>query len=236
MTAMVRRPSLAVWKFASCDGCQLTVLDGERELLELAEAVDIAHFPEASSASAPGPYDVSLVEGSISTADDVERLRRIRAISTTLVAIGACATSGGIQALRNAAGAGDLAGRVYPSPDLLARLERSTPLSDHVRVDLELTGCPIDRGQLVGVLSALLSGRRPDLPTEAVCLECRRRGIVCVLVTGRGDCLGGVTRTGCGALCPSIGRPCFGCFGPKEEPNFAALSKGRDVHDAWIRR
>jgi coenzyme F420-reducing hydrogenase gamma subunit len=217
------RPTLAVWKFASCDGCQLSLLDCEDELLALARAVRIAHFTEMSRASVDGPYDISLVEGSITTAQDAERIKVVRANSRYLVTIGACAAAGGIQALRNFAAPGEYAGAVYAHPEYLDSLDSSTPISSHVRVDYELHGCPIDRGQLLEVLLAFLAGRRPVIAGHSVCRECKSRGTVCLLVSGETACLGPVTRAGCGALCPSIGRGCFGCFGPSESANCAAL-------------
>jgi len=216
---------LAVLKFASCDGCQLSLLDCEDELLALTQAVDIANFLEASRAVEKGPYDVTLVEGSITTPHDAERIRAVRRQSKLLVTIGACATAGGIQALRNFADVRDFTAAVYATPEYVAALETSTPISQHVRVDLELRGCPISKSQLVETLLALLHGRRPDLPSYSVCLECKRRGTPCVMVAHGRPCLGPVTQAGCGALCPAYQRGCFGCFGPMESPNTAALSE-----------
>jgi sulfhydrogenase subunit delta len=217
-------PTLAVWKLASCDGCQLTLLDCEDELLTLASRVRIAHFLEASSATAPGPYDVSLVEGSVTTEADRLRVLRIRADSRVLVTLGACATAGGIQALRNVADVAEFRTVVYARPEFVSTLDRSTPVSDHVAVDYELHGCPIDRGQLLNLLDALLSGRKPDLPTHSVCFDCKLRGTTCLLVTGAAPCLGPVTRAGCGAVCPAVGRACFGCFGPAEPADLPAMT------------
>ncbi|UXA17334.1 oxidoreductase [Mycobacterium sp. SMC-4] len=216
-------PTLAVWKFTSCDGCQLSLLDCEDELLTLAEEVHIAHFLEASSAVTPGPYEVSLVEGSISTPEEQQRIAEIREQSAILVAIGACATHGGIQALRNFADVADYLSVVYASPQYISTLETSTPISAHVPVDYELRGCPIDRHQLLGTLAALLAGRKPDLPDTSVCTECKRRGTTCITVSQGIACLGPVTHAGCGALCPTYGRGCFGCFGPMTAPNVGAL-------------
>ena len=216
-------PKLAVWKFASCDGCQLTLLDCEDELLEVAGALDIAYFPEATRQVEPGPYDLSLVEGSITTAHDAERIRAVREMSTTLVTIGACATSGGIQALRDLADVEDYARIVYPHPEYLSTLATSTPISDHVEVDLELRGCPISKQQLLEVVEAYLHGRAPNLPSHSVCLDCKLRGIQCVMVRGV-PCLGPITRTGCGALCPAFDRGCYGCFGPTESVNLASVA------------
>jgi len=201
-----------VWKFSSCDGCQLTLLNCEDELLSIAGAIQIASFPEASRQVMPGPYDVSLVEGSITTPADAERIREVRAASRYLVTIGACATAGGVQALRNFSE--DLAPIVYARPEYIDSLRTSTPIAEHVPVDFELQGCPIDRRQLLEVIGALLAGRRPKIGNHSVCMECKRAGRVCVLVAHGTPCKGPVTQAGCGALCPSVGRGCYGCFGP----------------------
>jgi sulfhydrogenase subunit delta len=218
------RPTLAVWKFASCDGCQLTLLNCEDELLALAERVEIAYFPEATRAVVEGPYDVSLVEGSITTPDDVERIRQVRESSRRLVTIGACATAGGIQALRNVQDVAEYRSVVYAHPEYISTLSRSTPIADHVPVDVELQGCPVDRGQLLAVLAAEVQGRTARLPSFSVCVECKRRGNVCVAVAGGIPCLGPVTRAGCGALCPGFGRGCYGCFGPQDSPNTGSVA------------
>jgi len=217
------RPRLAVWKFASCDGCQLTLLDCEDELLTLAEQVEIATFAEASSALLGGPYDVSLVEGSITTAHDERRIREIREQSAVLVSIGACATAGGIQALRNFADVAEFTSVVYARPDYIDTLATSTPASAHVKVDYELPGCPIDRGQLLDTLAALLIGRKPRIAPATVCTECKRSGVTCIVVADGIPCLGPVTHAGCGALCPSHHRGCYGCFGPAAKPRTATL-------------
>jgi coenzyme F420-reducing hydrogenase gamma subunit len=219
------RPKLAVWKFASCDGCQLSLLDCEDDLLALASGVEIANFAEVSSAVVEGPYDLSLVEGSITTAHDAARILEVRRQSRHLVTIGACASAGGIQALRNFADVADFVSTVYASPAYISTLERSTPISDHVAVDFELRGCPIDKRQLLEVITAFLAGRKPAIPATSVCGECKARGTVCVVVAHGAPCLGPVTHAGCGALCPAYNRGCFGCFGPKETPNTASLSR-----------
>lgn len=220
---MERRPTLAVWKFTSCDGCQLALLDCEDELLPLADRVRFAHFTEASSTRLPGPYDISLVEGSITTPAEVERIRQVRERSAVLVALGTCAATGGVQALRNATDVEQLCSLVYAMPQHVSTLATSSPIAAHVRVDHELRGCPVDRGQLLDTVSALLTGRRPDLPDVPVCTDCKRRGITCLLVTGRAACVGPVTHAGCGALCPAVGRGCYGCFGPVPAANVPAL-------------
>jgi sulfhydrogenase subunit delta len=218
------KPRLAVWKFASCDGCQLSLLDCEDELLALGDSIEIAYFLEATRASVDGPYDLSLVEGSITTEADAERIREVRRLSKRLVTIGVCATAGGIQALRNFADVDEFVSIVYATPDYISTLESSTPISAHVTVDFELQGCPIDKRQLLEVISAFLADRRPAVAPHSVCIECKRRGNVCVMVAHGTPCLGPVTHAGCGALCPSYDRGCYGCFGPMETPNTASLS------------
>jgi coenzyme F420-reducing hydrogenase gamma subunit len=216
--------TLAVWKFSSCDGCQLSLLDCEDELLTLAGEVEIAHFLEATSAVVEGPYDISLVEGSITTAHDAERIQEVRRQSRVLITIGACATAGGIQALRNFADVEDFTRAVYATPEFISTLSTSTAISDHVPVDYELNGCPINKHQLLEVISAHLNERRPRVRAHSVCVECKRRGTVCVMVAHGTPCLGPVTHAGCGALCPAYNRGCYGCYGPMESPNTASLS------------
>lgn len=224
MRAPSTRPRLAVWKFASCDGCQLTLLDCEDDLLTVVGEIEIAYFLEAGAADVDGPYDLSLVEGSITTPGDAERIREVRAASRTLVTIGACATSGGIQALRNFADVQEYLAIVYAQPQFIETLATSTAIADHVPVDLELRGCPIDKRQLLEVIDAYLRGRKPNIPAHSVCVECKLRGNVCVMVAHGTPCLGPVTHAGCGALCPSYHRGCYGCFGPMETPATAALA------------
>ena len=218
------KPKLAVWKFASCDGCQLSLLDCEDELLALAGEIEIAYFAEASRDYQPGPYDLSLVEGSVTTPHDRERIQQVREQSKFLVTIGACATAGGIQALRNFRDVTDYIDIVYAHPEYIDTLDTSSAISEHVTVDYELRGCPINKHQLLEVISAFLFGRKPDIADESVCIECKRRGNPCVMVLGT-PCLGPVTHTGCGAICPSYNRGCYGCFGPKETPNPASLAQ-----------
>lgn len=219
-----RKLRLAVWKFASCDGCQLSLLDCEDQLLAIAEAIDIAYFPEATRATVKGAYDLSLVEGSVTTPHDAVRIQDVRRRSKVLVSIGACATAGGIQALRNFGSVREFASIVYAHPEYIEMLATSTAIADHVKVDFELRGCPISKAQLVEVVSALLAGRTPATPAHSTCVDCKLNGNVCVMVAQGTPCLGPVTHAGCGALCPSYARGCYGCFGPKETPNAPSLS------------
>jgi coenzyme F420-reducing hydrogenase gamma subunit len=220
-----KKPRLAVWKFASCDGCQLSLLDCEDELLAVAGAVDIAYFPEATRGEISGRYDVSLVEGSVTTAHDAERIKDVRERSRVLITIGACATAGGIQALKNFADVKEYIPMVYAHPEYIHTLATSTAIADHVKVDFELRGCPINKKQLVELVSAFVAGRKPVTPPHSVCVECKLKGNLCVMVAHGTPCLGPVTHAGCDALCPSYNRGCFGCYGPMETPNTRALSR-----------
>ena len=222
--AAVHRPRVGVVKLASCDGCQLTLLDLEDELLALSDRFEIVEFAEATSRRSSGPFDILLVEGSISTPEQAVEIVRLRAATRVLVTIGACATAGGIQALRTASEHEAFRAAVYPAPSFVDSLEVATPIAAHVTVDAELRGCPIDGRQLLELLTAVATGRRPQLPDQAVCLECKRRGVACVVVARGLPCLGPVTQTGCGAICPAMGRGCYGCFGPREGANVDSLA------------
>lgn len=217
------KPRVAVHKFSSCDGCQLGILNLEDELLDLVGVIEIAYFLEATSKIQPGPYDVALVEGSVSTPHEVERIQKIREESSVLVAIGTCATAGGIQSLRNFTEPGQMADTVYDHPEFLDYLDLATPVSKHVKVDLEIWGCPVNKYQILEAIIALLQQRTPNFPTHSVCLDCKRNGTVCVMVTQGIPCVGPVTRAGCGAICPANGRGCYGCFGPAPQAELGAM-------------
>ena len=219
-----RKPRIGVFKFASCDGCQLTLLEAEDELLGVAREVDIAYFPEVSRAMLKGPYDIGLVEGSITTHHDAQRIQAVRRQCKKLITIGACATAGGIQALRNWKDVDEFIRVVYATPQYISTLKLSTPISEHVPVDFELRGCPINKHQLLELITALLAGRKPGIPAYSVCMECKRKGNVCITAAQGVACLGPVTHAGCGALCPSFNRGCYGCYGPMESPNTESLS------------
>lgn len=219
-----QKPKLAVHKFSSCDGCQLSIINMEDELLSLAGVINVAFFLEATRAVQPGPYDIAIVEGSVTTPHEIERLKEVREESKILIALGTCATAGGIQALRNFADADQFANVVYAHPDYLHYLKTATPIAEHVQVDYELWGCPVNKAQVIEVIVALLNQRKPNLPLYPVCLECKRRGTICVLVDKGIPCLGPATQAGCSALCPACGRGCYGCFGPYREANLDSLA------------
>lgn len=219
------RPRLGVIKLASCDGCQLTLLDCEDELLAILGALELVYFNEATSRRDDGgPFDLTLIEGSVCEPGQRDLVYAVRARSRKLITLGACANAGGIQALRNWADVEEYKRVVYAKPEYIEALATSTPVSAYVPVDFELRGCPIAKQQLVEVVTAMIVGRRPAIENEAVCAECKRKGNVCVMVAKGEPCLGPVTHTGCGALCPSFDRGCYGCFGPKERPTTQSLS------------
>ena len=237
LAGSLMQPRIAIYKFASCDGCQLQVLEAlaraRPQLGELATHLEIAHFLEVRSHIGSGPYDVGFVEGSVSTPEDIPRIKAIREQCRFLVTIGACATAGGIQALRNWSHVDAFVNAVYAEPAFIATLATSTPIAEHVKVDFELRGCPIDPGQLASVISALVVGRRPTVPGYPVCVECKERGTVCVAVAKGIACLGPVTQAGCGAICPAHDRECFGCYGPdRQEPNLVSLTGFYERHGA----
>ncbi len=219
----MKRHRIGVFKFTSCDGCQLSILNLEDELLELIEFFDIAYFREALDRAPLKQFDIGIVEGSISTDRQKKEIIGIREKSRFLISIGACATAGGLQALRNWANVADFKKYVYPSPELISALPMSTPVSDHVYFDYELWGCPIDKEALSETLVSVLVGKRPGIPVYSLCMDCKMKGIPCILVSQGQPCLGPVTRAGCGALCPSFARACYGCFGPKEGANIDSL-------------
>jgi sulfhydrogenase subunit delta len=220
-----KKPRLAVFKMSSCDGCQLSLLDAEDELLAVLGEIELAYFPEASSKMLKGPYDIGLVEGSITTPHNVEEIRQIRKQCKFLMTIGACATAGGIQALRNWKDVKEFTRIVYATPDYISTLDRSMPVSAFVHVDFELRGCPINKYQLLEVISALLNKRKPNVSTNSVCVECKLKGNVCVMVAQGIPCMGPVTQAGCSAICPSYNRGCYSCFGPMDSPNTSSLAK-----------
>lgn len=222
---MINKPSIAVHKFSSCDGCQLAFLNMGDALLDLAERVDIIHFAEAGPVAEDARVDIAFIEGSVVTAHDQQRIRAIRENSNYLITIGACATSGGIQALKNLARDADQwPALIYGQPEYIDSLDRSGAIADYVRVDFELWGCPINSDQVIELVNSLLRGVSPKDNQDKVCMRCKQQQVVCTLVTQGKPCLGPVTRSGCGALCPRFGRDCFGCYGPAENTNVTSLS------------
>ncbi|RMG31690.1 MAG: sulfhydrogenase subunit delta [Gammaproteobacteria bacterium] len=217
------KPKVAVHKFASCDGCQLALLNAGPDLLALAERVDFVHFAEAGIVAPEAEADIALVEGSVSTPEEAARIRTVRERSRYLVTIGACATAGGLQALRNGADAGAWVAGVYAHPEWIEISPRALPVAEFVKVDHELRGCPVSTRQVLALFHDLLRGVAPRPVESSVCLACKRAGHACVTVTQGEPCLGPVTQDGCGALCPGRGRGCYGCYGPAATVNAEGL-------------
>jgi len=219
------KPRVAVHKFTSCDGCQLAFLNAGETLLQLTDMVEFVHFAEMGPIDMKTSVDIAFVEGSISTQAEAQRIQRIRQQSQYVITIGACATSGGLQALRNMNNAKQWLADIYAQPETLDSLDTATAIAKHIRVDLELWGCPVNQRQVLAAIRALLFGVAPVEDVEPVCLECKRQQRTCVMVTQGKPCMGPVTRTGCGALCPRMGRDCYACYGPAENANTEALGR-----------
>jgi len=218
------KPSIAVHKFSSCDGCQLAFLNLGEPLLALAELVNISHFAEAGILDEETQVDIAFVEGSIATKKDESRIQTIRDNTKYLITMGACATSGGIQALKNTQDSQDWTGAIYASPQYIDTLETVSPISNYIHVDFELWGCPVSSEQIVTTVRSLLSGVTPKDNSEKVCMQCKRKQNICTMVTQDEPCLGPVTKAGCGAICPEFGRACYACYGPAVDTNTSSLS------------
>lgn len=219
----MKRPRIGVFKFTSCDGCLLGILNLEEEFLRLADLFRIDYFPEATDRPLRGRFDIAIIEGSITTPLQKEEIINTRERARYLITVGACATSGGIQALRNWMVLESLKGYVYPDPQSIESLSISTPISDHVYVDYEIWGCPVTTSSVSEVLASFLIEKRPALPQYSLCMECKRVPLPCILVAGGEPCLGPITRAGCDALCPSFSHACYGCFGPRDGANIESL-------------
>lgn len=223
------RPKVSIHKFSSCDGCQLAFLNLGNDLITLTNLIDVKHFAEAGFVDdnlpeVGGVVDIAFIEGSISTGAELERIKKIRENSRLLITIGACATSGGIQALRNMFDANAWIEGIYAKPEYIDSLKTVSPIKDHVTVDFEVWGCPVSSDQIIEVIRSLLSGVMPIDSTEKVCAECKRSQTVCRMVVNGEACMGPVTKAGCGAICPTYGRACYACYGPSSDSNSTALN------------
>jgi len=217
--------TLAVHKFTSCDGCQLAFLNAGEKLLTLFDLTEITHFAEAGQVNLEKKVDVAIIEGSISTPEEKIRINKIRQNSKFVITIGACATSGGLQALRNITNSEEWVKSIYTNPEHIKTLKTSTAISEHIKVNSEIWGCPVNTEQVLDAIRSLLSNATPRIKHDSVCIECKRKGNVCVLITKKQPCMGPVTQTGCGALCPTLGRACYACYGPKENSNSISLGR-----------
>lgn len=224
-----QKPRVAFFEFADCEGCQLCAIDlTPEQLLDLIAVIDIVEFREAISEKADGSdstggdshsgYDIAIIEGSITRDSDVVRLKKIREAAKIVIALGACAHIGGINALKNCQTKKEYTEDVYPTDPNKYETTTARALHEHIKVDAFIPGCPIDTGEFIRVVKNLVLGKSPEIPTYPVCVECKKNENVCVYELGM-TCLGPVTRAGCDARCPSNGGYCFGCRGLIPEPN-----------------
>lgn len=219
----MKKPTLAIAGLTACSGCQLTLLNCEEELTELLQRFGIRYFPLGlTEHTISGPLDAALVEGAVSTPDDLEILMKLRSSSRLLVAVGTCALWGGVAAMKNRETRTDLVTAVYGPAASSPQTFNPQPLQRFVKVDFAVTGCPPEKGELLATLAALLHGTLPEFPRYPVCTECRNRENLCLLIERNELCLGPMIQAGCNARCPAVGIPCEGCRGPVEEANVAA--------------
>jgi len=228
------KPRVAFFSLACCEGCQLQVLNCEEELLDLLNIIDIVKFREAMTESSDD-YDIAFIEGTVTRPYDAERVKKIRERAKVLVALGACAATGGVNMIKNSQDLEDVRKYVYGKKWQVHDTYAARPLEAVVKVDYSIHGCPIDRQDFLEIVKSLVLGRTPNSPKYAVCVECRLKENVCVLDKDM-PCLGPVTRAGCDALCPSMGNSCEGCRGLVENPNVEATKdfladKGLAVDD-----
>ena len=216
------KPRIAIFDFACCEGCQLQFVNLEEELLDLLGVADVVEWREAMSEQSD-TYDIAIVEGSITRPEDEERLKEIRSRAKVLIALGACATIGGINKLKNNFDLDEVKQCVYgkdaSKPHLATALTKGA--DEVVKVDFYVHGCPIDRKEFTYIVRSLLMGKTPEIPDYPVCVECKANGNPCLWEYGQ-VCLGPIIRAGCGARCPSNGFRCFGCRGYVNEPNVDA--------------
>ncbi len=222
---MAGKPTLAFFDFTGCEGCQIEFTNlGDEAMLELLGHFDLVEFREAMDETTEGRIDFALVEGSFTREMDRSRLIEIRRRARTVIAYGACACTGGINALRNHQD--DFHAEVYDGNACAPMVFSgpALPISAVIDVDCEVRGCPIDKGELIDILSSLLHGKEPVVPSYPVCMECKRNGTVCRYDEG-GYCMGQVARAGCGAPCPAAGIPCEACRGFASGANLRSLEK-----------
>lgn len=212
------KPKIAFLEFTSCEGCQLEVLNltGE-EILDLLSAVDIVNFREART-NRSDDYDIAFVEGSISRESEIERLKKIREQAKVVVALGACASIGGVNCLKNHLPMDRALNIVYGDSAKYYDTIPTRPINAVIPVDYYIRGCPPQTSEFIKVTKALLLGKKPEIPAYPVCTECKMAGNICVFELGK-TCLGPVTRAGCNAICVTSGRHCWGCRGLVDDPN-----------------
>ena len=217
------KPSVGIYGLTGCAGDQLALLNCENELLDITGAVDLKFFPMAMTGNdESSPLDIAFVEGTVVQPEDEHMLRKLRDRAKLLIALGTCAAWGGVQAMKNEIPREELRRKVYGPQGERFEAIAAQPLSHFVKVDLALSGCPVEKGQLLQAVAALLHGDLPRLPNYAVCTECKMVENPCVLIESGQLCLGPITVAGCNARCPSHSQPCIGCRGPVEEANISS--------------
>ena len=229
----MEKPRIAFFDFASCEGCQLQVINLEEDLLQVVGAVEVVSFREAMKGHSDD-YDIAFVEGSITRKSDEERLNGIRRCAKVLVALGSCAALGGINCLKNYHDQEYVRKLVYGDKALLYETYPARPLKAVVPVDFEIPGCPINRNEFAMVVKAFLLGKKPEIPNFPVCVECKMAENICVFEQGM-TCMGPVTRAGCGACCVTEGSFCWGCRGLVDDPNADSQREVLATHGLSVR-
>ena len=231
---MTAKPRVAFFDFTSCEGCQLTVVDSLQLYPELLEAVEIVRFREAMSDTPQGDdYAVAFIEGSCSRPSDEPQLKEIREKAAMVVALGACAHLGGINAIRNRQDLDDVRRYVYGDRAEWYETYMPRPIEAVIPVDAVIPGCPIDRHEFVRTVKMVLQGRQPQMPDYPLCVECKLKENVCLYLRGR-TCLGPIIRAGCDAICPTYGDACEGCRGLIPNPNIDSLKQVLAEHELSV--
>lgn len=222
----MKKVKVAFFDFTSCEGCQIELTNlGETVFMGLLDHIEIVEWREGMKEQTTQPLDIAFIEGSFSRESDRAQLEDIRRRAAVVVAYGSCAAIGGINALKNHQA--DCGALVYGPASRMPHLasEAARPISDAIKVDYKIFGCPVSTPELVRVVSDLLHGKTPTVPNYSVCVECKMRENICRYAYGE-HCLGVVARAGCGAPCPADGIPCEACRGFVDQPNLASLEKG----------
>jgi sulfhydrogenase subunit delta len=224
------RPRVAVFDFACCEGCQLQLYNLEEKIIDLLGLIEPVEWREAMSDQSD-QYDVAIIEGSITRREDEERIKVIRSRAKVLIALGACATIGGVNKLKNQFTIDDVRQNVYGKDSGAPHLDtaQAKSVAEVVTVDINIHGCPIDRDEFAAILTSVLAGKKPFIPSYPVCVECKKKGNVC-RYEYKEICLGPVIRAGCGAKCPTGGFWCFGCRGLLDNPNVDAAKEVMDTY------
>ena len=218
------KPKVAFFDFASCEGCQLQIANLEEKFIDLVDIVDVVSFREVMKEHSDD-YDIAIIEGSIQRPMDEKRLKKIRSKAKILVALGACACTGGVNKMRNYWPANEVKKEVYGDADISDNdyfdAFETKAINEVVRVDAMIPGCPIDRNEFVRVVIDLVLGKKPRLPSYPVCVECKKNENICVFELGQ-FCLGPITRAGCNSACTNFQNGCEGCRGYIDNPNIQA--------------